>query len=90
MAANKPAAAPRTVKLSDQHRKRLSDLLAEMGGIPPEVLILAGLHALEELSPRERVRVIVECVEGTMVHAQRRHRSRGRRARTTRRRAARR
>ncbi|HEY3821858.1 MAG TPA: hypothetical protein VGL81_32050 [Polyangiaceae bacterium] len=66
MAAKKPS-APINVKLSGRHRDRLDDIAAAHGGLPPGVVVAAGLYALAELSKRERVRVIVACVEGEPV-----------------------
>ena len=74
MAAEKPP-APLTVKLSGRHRDRLDEICAAHGGLPPGVVVAAGLYALAELSKRERVRVIVACVEGEPVTPRRLRRS---------------
>jgi hypothetical protein len=54
-----------TVELTGHHLDRLEKLSTNLGGgIPPRVLVAAGLHALDELSGRDLVRVILACVEG--------------------------
>ena len=54
-----------SVKLSGHHLDRLEQISANLGGgIPPRVLVAAGLYALDELSGRDLVRVILACVEG--------------------------
>jgi hypothetical protein len=54
-----------TLKLSGPDLDRLENLSANLGGgIPPRVLVAAGLVALDELSGRDLVRVILACVEG--------------------------
>ena len=55
------------VKLSGRHRDRLEDISGAHGGLPPAVIVAAGLYALSEMNKRERVRVIVACVEGEPV-----------------------
>jgi hypothetical protein len=50
----------------------LLDISAAHGGLPPAVVVAAGLHALAELSKREQVRVIVSCVEGAEPRRRRR------------------
>ena len=70
MAAQK-VPAPLNVKLSGRHRDRLDEISAAHGGLPPAVVVAAGLYALAELSKRERVRVIVACVEGDPVTSRR-------------------
>lgn len=54
-----------TVQLTGRHLERLEELSVNLGGsVPPEVLVAAGLRALDELSGRDLVRVILACVEG--------------------------
>jgi len=54
-----------TVKLTGPDLDRLEQLSTNLGGgIPPRVLVAAGLHALDELSGRDLVRVILASVEG--------------------------
>jgi len=66
MAAHKNTASLH-VKLSGRHRNRLDDICAAHGGLPPGVVVAAGLHALAKMSKRERVRAIVACMEGEPV-----------------------
>jgi hypothetical protein len=57
-----------TLKLSGPDLARLENLSTNLGGgIPPRILVAAGLHALDELSGRDLVRVILACVEGDPV-----------------------
>jgi len=54
-----------TVKLTGPDLDRLEQISTNLGGgIPPRVLVAAGLHALDELSGRDLVRVILACAEG--------------------------
>jgi hypothetical protein len=53
-----------TVKLTGHHLDRLEEISTNLGGgIPPRVLVAAGLYALDELSGRDLVRVILASVE---------------------------
>jgi len=62
-----------TVKLSGRDLDRLEEISANLGGgIPPRVLVAAGMVALDELSGRDLVRVILACVESDPVARRRR------------------
>ena len=61
-----------TVKLTGPDLDRLEQISTNLGGgIPPRLLVAAGLHALDELSGRDLVRVILACVEGDRGHPRR-------------------
>jgi hypothetical protein len=69
------------VNLSGRHLDRLEQISANLGGgIPPRVLVAAGLYALDELSGRDLVRVILASVEGDTVVPRSRQRKPRRRA----------
>jgi hypothetical protein len=69
------------VTLSGRHLDRLEEISANLGGgIPPRVLVAAGLHALDELSGRDLVRLILASVEGEPVAKRSRQRKPRRRS----------